>query len=72
MKVHQKVFVTVLEVDLQRKRISLSMKNRQVSSDGSLKEVEKKKAKNEAPAESRERRPKRFVNNPFAEAFRKK
>jgi len=48
------------------------MKSRQVSSDGPLKEVEKKKAKNETPAESRERGPKRFVNNPFAEAFRKK
>ena len=72
VKVHQKVFVTVLEVDLQRKRISLSMKSRQVGSDGSLKEVEKSKAKNEAPGESKESRPKRFVNNPFSEAFRKK
>ena len=72
VKVHQKVIVTVLDVDLQRKRISLSMKSRQVSSDGSLKEVEKKKAKNGAPAESRERGPKRFVNTPFSEAFRKK
>jgi uncharacterized protein len=72
VKVHQKVFVTVLEVDLQRKRISLSMKSRQVSSDESLKEVEKSKTKNEAPAESRERKPKRFVNTPFSEAFRKK
>ena len=72
VKVHQKVFVTVLEVDLQRKRISLSMKNRQAGSDGSLKEVEKTKAKNEAPAQSRESRPKRFVNTPFSEAFRKK
>jgi len=73
VKVHQKVFVTVLEVDLQRKRISLSMKSRQVSSDGSLKEVGKRSAKkDEAPAESRESRPKRFVNTPFSEAFRKK
>ena len=72
VKVHQKVFVTVLEVDLQRKRISLSMKSRQIGSDGSLKEVEKSKAKNEAPGESKESRPKRFVNNPFSEAFSKK
>ena len=68
VKVHQKVLVTVLEVDLQRKRISLSMKSRQVSSEGSLERSGKKEGKNETPAESRERKPKRFVNTPFSEA----
>ena len=72
VKVHQKVFVTVLDVDLQRKRISLSMKSRQVSSDGSLKEVEKTKAKIKPRLRAGRKDRKRFANNPFAEAFRKK
>ena len=33
VKVHQKVFVTVLEVDVERKRISLSMKQNPVNSE---------------------------------------
>ncbi|MBI5633881.1 MAG: RNA-binding transcriptional accessory protein [Nitrospirae bacterium] len=70
VKVHQKVTVTVLEVDLQRKRISLSMK-------GNNAPVPKKEAVRPlpTPAAKREKevkRPVQFSNNPFYEAFRKK
>ncbi|RLC02289.1 MAG: RNA-binding transcriptional accessory protein, partial [Deltaproteobacteria bacterium] len=62
VKVHQKVKVTVMEVDMERKRISLSMKS--VPGEGRQKAspVRKKKGKKAANT------PKPF-NNPFAEAF---
>ncbi len=67
VKVHQKVMVTVLDVDLERRRISLSMKNSRPGPEAALK-AEKKKEERRP-----ERKPKekdRFVNNPFAEAFK--
>ncbi len=71
VKVHQKVIVTVLDVDLPRKRIALSMKNTHGKPSEALKEQEKekKKAKGTSPKEIK---PKRFANTPFSEAFRKK
>lgn len=75
VKVHQKVTVTVLNVDLQRKRISLSMKNRQAGPDEKPKEAEKKMEDNAAhrgKKEKEESRPQRFANNPFYEALKKK
>jgi len=71
VKVQQKVEVTVLDVDLQRKRISLSTKN-----DPAVKGPEEKKTKPD-----RDRKPVRkgkkqqevqnkAFNNPFADAFR--
>ncbi len=75
VKVHQKVFVTVFDVDLQRKRISLSMKSKPVKTDGQPEAKEKIKVNSEAMKEKKEKkgsRPKRFVNNPFYEALRKK
>ena len=74
VKVHQKVMVTVLEVDLQRKRISLSMKSgQQVKKEAPL----KKEAVKPAPKTVRkpvreEKKPEQIFNNPFYEALRKK
>jgi len=69
VKVHQKVIVTVLDVDLLRKRMALSMKNIHSKPSEALKEEENKKAKGMSPKEIK---PKRFANTPFSEAFRKK
>ena len=75
VKVHQRVMVTVLDVDLERRRISLSMKDLQPSVDRKP-EPEARPSK-ERP--SRERRPpkekapgrqERFVNNPFYDALK--
>jgi protein Tex len=75
VKVHQKVTVTVLTVDLQRKRIALSMKSGQPKVDGAPKEAVKKSERQEQLKEKKEQeenRPQRFVNNPFIDAFKKK
>jgi len=80
VKVHQKVMVSVLEVDLQRRRISLSLKSR--GPEGRKREDEKEARKNGAPevkgpktgdrAEMDRKKPSRFANNPFYEAFMKR
>ncbi len=57
VKVHQKVMVTVLDVDLQRKRISLSMKEPQAPS-------EPKKKENPAPEKAPKSRPERPQKGP--------
>ena len=75
VKVHQKVTVTVLDVDLQRKRISLSMKSSQARPDKKPKEAEKRMEDNAARKEKKEKnedRPKRFMNNPFLDALKQK
>jgi protein Tex len=75
VKVHQKVTVTVLDVDLGRKRIALSMKNRQVSADRPPQEEEKSRERIDTPKKNEKKRepmPKRFANNPFYEALKKK
>jgi protein Tex len=66
--VNQKVSVTVLEIDIPRRRISLSMKTSpERSADPAPKRpVRKKKKKETAPT-----KPAPF-NNPFADVFRKK
>ena len=56
VKVHQKVLVTVLDVDLERRRISLSMKNNPPPPNLVLKREEKKT----------------FTNNPFKVALSKR
>ncbi|MBI9083033.1 MAG: RNA-binding transcriptional accessory protein [Desulfobacterales bacterium] len=71
VKVAQKVDVTVLEVDLERKRISLSMKSAPETGGRGAPAAAKKnsgKKKQQAPAASK---PTPF-NNPFADAFGKK
>ena len=73
VKVHQKVNVTVLEVDLQRKRISLSMKSPQAASaPAAKKEAARPMPKPEIRPDKQNRRPAQFSNNPFYEALRKK
>ncbi len=69
VKVHEKVWVSVLDIDLERKRISLSMKEgkkptKQVPQVSAKKKPEKISDKNK-------KKPDRTLfNNPFAEALR--
>jgi uncharacterized protein len=67
VKVHQKVMVRVLDVDLERKRISLSMKSSQPGSDAVQKSEKKREGRR---PEKKPKEKERFTNNPFAEAFR--
>jgi uncharacterized protein len=66
VKVHQKVMVTVLDVDLARKRISLSMRDGQG--------VEKKETRQEEKPrrDKKQKREEKFSNQPFLEALREK
>ena len=68
VKVHQKVLVTVLDVDLERKRISLSMKGSQPQPDVVSKGEKRKKE--EKRQERRQKQKSTFTNNPFDDAFR--
>ena len=70
VKVHQKVMVTVLDVDLERKRISLSMKSGQPRPDAVTKG--EKKEKQEKRQDRGQKQKNIFTNNPFADAFRNK
>lgn len=73
VKVHQRVMVTVLNVDIERKRISLSMRSgseqtNQPKVEKAIVQGERKKEKREEIR--REKTPKRFSNNPFADALK--
>jgi uncharacterized protein len=71
VKVHQKVLVTVLDVDIERRRISLSMKGSQPTPpkpDESVKGKEKRG--DERRQEKRQKQKNIFTNNPFESAFR--
>ena len=68
VKVHQKVMVTVLEVDLTRRRIALSMKDGQPQPDMVPKKEERKKE--EKRQERKQKQRSTFTNNPFDAAFR--
>ena len=70
LKVHQKVMVTVLAVDLGRKRISLSMKDSQPQPGAVSRTGEKKKE--EKGHDRRQKQKSTFTNNPFAAALRNK
>jgi uncharacterized protein len=72
VKVHQKVSVTVLGVDLERRRISLSMKNSQPQPRDvpKKKEGKKEERRQERRQEKRQKQKSDFTNNPFDEAFR--
>ncbi len=79
VKVQQKVRVTVLEVDLPRKRIALSMKSdASISAAGDTKQTEEKKTSPRPPAQTKPKQKKEKenrnepFNNPFADAFGKK
>ncbi len=68
VKVHQKVLVTVLDVDLERSRISLSIRDSQLQPSVVSKTDERKK---EEKRQERRQKPKStFTNNPFDIAFR--
>jgi len=69
VKLHQKVLVTVLDVDSGRSRISLSMKQGQ-SQPGVASEEGRKKE--EGRREKREKEKSAFTNRPFASAFGKR
>jgi uncharacterized protein len=70
VKVHQKVVVTVLGVDLERKRISLSMKSSQPQpGEGPKAEGRRKEGRKQ---ERRQKQERTFTNNPFASAFENK
>lgn len=68
VKVHQKVLVTVLDVDLERSRISLSMKDSQPLPDAGLKIKERKKEARRQ--EGGQKKESTFTNHPFDLAFR--
>jgi uncharacterized protein len=67
VKVHQKVTVTVLDIDPGRKRISLSMKESQPQANMVPKREERKKE--ERKEESPRKQKSVFTNNPFADAL---
>jgi uncharacterized protein len=67
VKVHQKVMVTVLGVDLERRRIALSLKSSQPQTTEVPKAEGKKKE--ERRQERRQKQKSTFRNNPFATVF---
>ncbi len=70
VKVHQKVNVRVLDVDLPRKRISLSMKANQPTSERASND--KKRSMDGRKPGKKEKPKSTFSNNPFAAAFGKR
>jgi uncharacterized protein len=64
VKVHQHITVKVLDVDLERKRISLSMKQAAVQDPGKTKKASKKTAKRPKAKRLQKNEPGPF-NNPF-------
>jgi uncharacterized protein len=70
VKIHQKVMVRVLEVDLDRKRISLSMKDNLPQPNEAPRPQAKKKE--EKRQEKGQKQRSTFTNNPFDAAFRNK
>lgn len=70
VQVQQKVEVTVLAVDIERKRISLSMKSQATVKPPQEKPAKKKKTAPK-PAAKKQRRPNEPFNNPFAALLKK-
>jgi uncharacterized protein len=70
VRVHQKVTVTVLGVDLTRKRISLSLKDGPPQ-PGVVSKTEQK-IQEEKGQERKRKQKSTFTNNPFASAFKNK
>jgi protein Tex len=71
VKVHQHVMVTVLDVDLPRKRIGLSMKSiGQAAEKGPSESGRKAPVKGNSKAHQKKKEPAPF-NNPFAQALKK-
>jgi len=72
VNVHQKVMVTVLDVDLARRRISLSMKSSRPQADAVSKGEKSKNEERKPEKRQKERQKSTFTNNPFAAAFEDK
>jgi len=70
VKVQQRVNVTVLAVDLERNRISLSMKEKKEKRERHRKKASKQPDKKQAAQKPKKREPDPF-NNPFVKAFNK-
>jgi uncharacterized protein len=70
VKAQQQVKVTVLEVDLERKRISLSMKTNPGKSAKGVKGEPKREGKSQGKGRKQGKAPGPF-NNPFADTFKK-
>ncbi len=68
VKVHQKVWVTVLDVDLERKRIALSMKE-ETKVNKPVK-LSKRKSPDKKAAPHRKQTENSFFNNPFEKALK--
>ena len=69
VKVNQRVMVTVLDVDLKRDRISLSMKEAAGQKRSESKRPVKPREEKRSDKGSKKRKPEKF-NNPFAKAFK--
>jgi uncharacterized protein len=77
VKVHQKVKVTVLDVDVDRKRIALSMKQhpdfaKKADSPGAQKPTAGRRKSPKKPKTAEKKRSPVPFNNPFADVFGKK
>ena len=68
VKVHQHITVKVLDVDLERKRISLSMKQDAVQEQGKTRKTSRKPEKRPTAKKPRKSEPGPF-NNPFTKTF---
>jgi uncharacterized protein len=69
VKVHQKVLVTVIDIDPARNRISLSMKSSAGHSDPDVKTSKKKKNLHRGPKPKKKENPRQSFNSTMAEAF---
>jgi uncharacterized protein len=72
VSVQQRVKVTVLEVDLERNRIALSMKTAPMGVKVSSENKKPRRPKRENRQPAAEKKPNRPFNNPFAEALGRK
>ncbi|MGA9263541.1 MAG: Tex family protein [Desulfobacterales bacterium] len=72
VSVQQRVKVTVLEVDLERNRIALSMKTAPMGVKVSSENKKPRRPKHENRQPAAEKKPNRPFNNPFAEALGRK
>ncbi len=72
VKVHQKVTVAVLSLDLQRRRIALSMKSGAGAGVPRREEKTGGQAKASGMKPKDDKKPARFANSPFSDAFSKK
>ena len=70
IKVHQKVWVTVLSVDLERRRISLSMKKQSKQPSKRSPSPQKKDSSKRGAPRDKKKDGTRPFNNPFAKAFK--